>query len=66
MKLQRQLRDLVQKQGAAVGLGEDAATGRDRPGERAFGVAEQLALEQRGGEGRAVDGDERAVSAAAL
>ena len=54
----RHLADLVEKQRAAVGLGEEAGAIGDRAGERAFDVAEQLALEQRLGQRRAVDRDE--------
>ena len=47
LHLQRQLADLVEEQRAAVGQLEAAGSGRDRAGERAPLVPEQLALEQR-------------------
>ena len=53
------LADLVEEQRAAVGELEDAACGVVGAGERALLVAEQLALEQRLGDRRAVDRDER-------
>ena len=56
----RHVADLVEEQRAAVGLHEQPGARRLGVGERAPGVAEQLALEQRLGHGRAVDGDERA------
>ena len=62
----RQLADLVEEQGAAVGLDEQAGAIRARVGERAALVAEQLALQQRVGDGGAVDGDERAFAARAV
>ena len=53
------------KQRAAVGRLEQAAPGGDGAGERAALVAEQLGLEQRLGQRRAVDRHERAVGARA-
>src|SRR4029078_4900246 len=61
-----QLADLVEEQRAAVGLGEQAAARRRRAGERARRVAEQLAVGELVGDGRAVDRDERAGPAAAI
>ncbi len=55
--------DLVEEQGAAVGHLEQAALGADGAGERAARVAEQLGLEQRLGQRRAVDRHERRVGA---
>ncbi len=52
-------RDLVEEHRAAVGLDEQAGAIGARVGERAALVAEELALEQRVGDRRAVDGDER-------
>ena len=57
--------DLVEEQRAAGGQLELAGAGFVGVGERAFLVAEQLAFEQRFGEGGAVDGDERVLAAAA-
>jgi hypothetical protein len=59
LQRQRQLADLVQEQGAAIGLLEPASAGGGRAGEGAALVAKQLALEQGLGNGRAVDLDER-------
>ena len=54
-----QVADLVEKDRAAVGQLELAAPQRRRAGERALLVAEQLALDQLGRNGGAVDLDER-------
>ena len=54
--------DLVEEQRAAGGQLEFAGAGFVGIGERAFLVAEQLAFEQRFGERRAVDGDERMLA----
>ena len=64
LRRQRQVRHFVEKQRAAVGGFELAAAAADA-GRRAFLDAEQLRLEQRLDERRAVDGDERPVSAPA-
>ena len=55
LQRRRQLADLVEEHRAAVGQLEPAALLRDRAGERAALVAEQLALEQRFRKGGAVD-----------
>ena len=57
------LPDLIEEQRPAVGQLEAPQLGVHRPGERAFLVPEQLALQQRLGQGGAVDGDERLISA---
>ena len=57
--------DLVQKQRAAARMLELAVARPERTGEGAGLVAEQLALDQAGGKGGAVDGDEGAAGAAA-
>ena len=57
--------DLVEEQRAALGDLEAALAGGDRAGEDAFLVAEQLALEQVGGNRAAVDGDEGPLAARA-
>src|SRR5262249_20951592 len=62
----RHLADLVEKQRSAVGQLELANLGAHRAGERAFLVAEQLRLEERRGQRRAIDRNERAVFAPAL
>jgi hypothetical protein len=61
-----QLADLVEKERSAVRLLEEADARGLRIGERAAGVTEELALEERVRDGRAVDGDERAFAALAL
>ena len=59
--------DLVEEDGAAVGQLEPALAHRDRAGEGALLVPEQLAFDQRRRQRRAVDPDERpGVAAAAL
>src|SRR5439155_22887477 len=55
----REVRDLVEEQGAAVGELEAALLPPRRAGERALLVAEQLRLEQRLGQRRTVLRDER-------
>jgi hypothetical protein len=59
----RQLADLVEEQRAAGGLLEEPGAIRARVGEGAFSVAEELALQERLGDGAAVDRHERAVPA---
>ena len=58
---ERELADLVQEHRAALGGLEPALLLHDGAGERAALVAEQLALEQRLGDRRAVDGDKRPI-----
>ena len=60
LHLRRELADLVEEERAAGGLREAAVLLRDGAGERAALVAEELALEDRLGDRRAVHGDERA------
>ena len=62
---ERQVADLVEEQRAVVGELEAARLAIVRAGERAFLVAEDLRLEQRVGERRAVDGLELVGAAAA-
>ena len=59
LRRRHHLGDLVQEQRAAMGELETALPAFHRAGERALLVAEDLALEQRLGDGRAVDGHER-------
>src|SRR6202044_697585 len=59
LDFQRQLTDFVEEKRATVGGGDLAPRRRDRAGERAFHVAEELALEQVAREARAAHGDER-------
>ena len=62
----RDLADLVEEERAAVGLLEAADAPLVRAGERALLVAEELALEERLGERRAVERDEGRLRARAL
>ena len=55
--------DFVEQQRAAVGLLEFADAPRDRAGEGALLVAEQLGFEQSFGNGGAIDADERLLGA---
>src|SRR5204862_2480674 len=57
LQAERQLADLVEEQGALVGELEAAELLLGGAGERALLVTEQLALDQRLGERRAVDRD---------
>ena len=59
-----QIADLVEKQRAAGGRLELALPGFLGVGKRPFFVAEELALQQRFGDRRAIDRDERPVAAA--
>ncbi|MNR00641.1 hypothetical protein D3C85_1164200 [compost metagenome] len=61
----RQVADLVEEQGAAVGFFEPAGLGAEGAGECAFFVTEQLGLDQRFGKRPAVDRHERLVAPAA-
>jgi hypothetical protein len=53
--------DFIEEHGATLGLFEATDTAGVGAGERALLVAEEFGLEQRFGDGGAVDGDERAV-----
>ena len=64
LQLQRQVADLVEEDGAVVGELEAALAGGDGAGEGAPFVAEQLALDQRRRQRRAVDADQRRAGAA--
>src|SRR6185295_940068 len=61
---QRQIRDFVEKQRAAVGVLELSSSSPD-PGGGSLFDPEELGFEQRFHEGGAVDGDERALPAPA-
>src|SRR5690606_18141523 len=63
LRLQGQLADLIEKQGATVRRFDQTVTGGDRAGEGAFFVAEQLRLDQGFGNGGTVDTDEGAGDA---
>ena len=64
LRLQRRghLGDLVEEERAAVGQLEAAQPPLGGAGEGAALVAEQLALDERLGDGRAVEGDERLLA----
>jgi len=58
LQIEGQLANLVQKNGAAPGRGEQPVLGPAGPGESPFDVAEELAFDQRRHQRAAVDGDE--------
>ncbi len=57
---------LVEKQRAALGLGDEPLARLARIGERAARVTEQLAANERVGQRSAIDGHERSVGRARL
>ena len=61
LEVDGQLADFVEKHGSAFGDGQKSVLGLIGAGERSFDVAEQFALNQRGHERAAIDGDERLV-----
>src|SRR5690606_27563267 len=63
LERRRRLGDLVEEERPAVRLLEEALARADGAGERAAHVTEELALEQRLADGRAVDGHEGLVGA---
>ena len=63
LELERQLADLVEKQGPAAGGAHQAGVGLAGAGEGAAHVAEELALDELRADRRAVDGDELAAAA---
>ena len=65
LQLERDFAHLVEEDGAAVGEFEAPDALRDGAGEGALLVAEQLAFEQAGGDGGAIELDEGAVFARA-
>ena len=65
LQVERHLADLVEKERALVRQLEAADLARDGAGERALFVAEELAFEQPGGNGRAIQLDEGALAARA-
>ena len=62
----RHLRDFVEHQGAAVGCSYPARASADGAGEGPLLMTEELALEERVGNGGAVDGGERPLRAVAV
>src|SRR5215472_9937612 len=66
LELQRELSDLVQEDGATLGLLEDPEALLVRSGEGASLVTEQLGLEKVRRKGRAIDDAERLAASAAL
>ena len=65
LQVERQIADLVEEQRAAVRELEASLPRGDRAGERAAGMAEQLAFDQGRRQRRAVDDDERVRAARA-
>src|SRR5512132_33628 len=61
LQIERELAELVDEERAAARELEQAGASRRRAGERAADVAEELALDEVGGDGPAVDDDEGAV-----
>ena len=61
---ERQLANFIEKQRAAVRTADESQRGRDRTGERAFDVTEELRFHQLGRERGAIDGNERPIGAA--
>jgi hypothetical protein len=66
LERQRQLANLVQKKGAALGELDAPGLARDGPSKRAFLVPEQLTFQQRLGQRRAIDLDEGLSGSGAL
>ena len=65
LRLHRHVADLVEEQGAALGLLEASGLTVDRAGEGALLVTEQLRFDELAGNRRHVDGDERTLAAPA-
>ena len=65
LQFERQLADLVQEHGAPIGQLESTDLRRVGSGKRPAFAAEQFAFDERCGQGRAVDDDERPVAAGA-
>src|SRR2546427_10433989 len=65
LELERDLADLVEEEGAAMGHLEASDLLRDGPGERAPLAAEELALQEPRRDGGAIDLDEGSLTAAA-
>ena len=61
LEVDGKLADFVEKNGSAFGDGEQSFLGLIGAGEGAFDIAEQFALNQRGDERAAVDGNKRLV-----
>ena len=60
LHFRRQIADLIEEDRRVIGDLESSNLARQRPGERAFLAAEQLALDECGGNGRTVDPHHRA------
>ena len=65
LKVERDVADFVEKEGAFMSEFKAADALRDGAGEGTLFVAEELAFEQAGGDGGAVELDQRAVAASA-
>ncbi|MGC4048400.1 MAG: hypothetical protein QM757_01625 [Paludibaculum sp.] len=63
LEFERQVADLIEEKGAVVGPLKAAFVLREGSGESTAFVAEQLAFEQRAGNGRAVQLDEWTIAA---
>jgi hypothetical protein len=61
LRLQAEIRDLVEQQGASVSLHEEALAVRLGARESAFHVAEELALDEAVGHAAAAENDVRAI-----
>ncbi len=66
LQIKRQLANLIEKDRASLGRSQQTVLGTIGAGERAFHVAEELTLHQRGHQGTAVDGNERAIGVGAI
>ena len=65
MEIEREVADFVEEQRTPIGLQKQPFTLCARVGKGAPDMPEQLALQERRGQGRAVDRDKRAVRAPA-
>jgi len=65
LRLHAEVGDLVEKEGSLVGDLEEPLLGGDGAGEGALDVAEQLAFQERGRQGRAIAGQQGVILAAA-
>jgi len=66
LQAQLEVADFIDEEGATIGLLEAPHAPVRRAGESAADVAEEFGFDQRGGDGGAVDGDERPALAAAV
>src|SRR5262249_54451591 len=66
LKIERELPDFIEKEGATSGAFEGADMGRNGSGKRASFVSEKLAFGQVGDDRTAVEDNERSISSGAL